>query len=281
VTLNSDRKAVDDHGTGGRGDAESRAGVARAVDRPLAGKTCVVTGASRGIGRATALELAAHGADVAVNYCHSEAAAHEVTEQIEAGDADAEAVPVQADVGDGAAVRAMADRVHETLGSVDVLVNNAGVTADERFDRLDWTDWERVLRVNLDGAVRCTRAFFEDLKRADQGRLINVSSVIGQRGNYGQSNYAASKSALFGFTRSIALELAPHGSTANCVAPGYTHTDMVAEVREEIRDRIREDIPLDRFAAAGEVAAAVRFLATDAASYVTGEVFNVNGGMAT
>ncbi len=252
---------------------------ATAAERPLSEHTCVVTGASRGIGRAVALELGRQGARVVVNYRSSETAAESVADEIESLDGSGTALPVRADVGDREAVRTMADRVHETFGPVDALVNNAGVTSDARFDDLDADDWHRVIDINLGGAFNCTKAFYDDLRAADEGRLVNVSSVVGQQGNYGQSNYAASKSALFGFTRSLALELAPHGSTANCVAPGYTRTDMIEPVREEIKDRIRGRIPLDRFAAAEEIACTVRFLLEPDASYVTGEILNVNGGM--
>lgn len=248
-----------------------------APDRSLQDKTCVVTGASRGIGRAIALDLARRGADVVVNYRSSAAAAQAVSEEIEAEDGNA--LIAQADDGNRSDVKTMADRVHDEFGSIDVLVNNAGVTIDKPFDQMTWEDWNRVIEVNLGGAFHCTKAFYEDIKNADQGRLINISSVIAQQGNYGQSNYAASKSALFGFTRSLALELAPHGSTANCVAPGYTQTDMVESVREDIQDQIREQIPLERFASVQEIACTVRFLASDETSYITGEVINVNGGM--
>lgn len=246
-------------------------------DRWLRGKTCVVTGASRGIGREIARELGRRSANVVVNYRSSADAAQEVADAIE--NADGHAIVTRADVGCREDVKAMADHVHDEFGTVDVLVNNAGVNADQRFDRMTWEEWDRVIQVNLGGAFRCTKAFYEDIKEADQGRLINISSVIAQRGNYGQANYAASKSGLFGFTRSLALELAPHESTANCIAPGYTRTDMVENVREDIQERIRDQIPLDRFASPKEIAGVVRFLASDDASYVTGEVVNVNGGL--
>jgi 3-oxoacyl-[acyl-carrier protein] reductase len=258
------------------GDGEERTA---ATDESLRGKNCVVTGASRGIGRAIARGFARSGANVAVNYHTSADAAREVVADIESDAGADRAFAVQADVADRDDVETLADRVHEEFGAVDVLVNNAGVTIDRRFDRMTWEDWRRVLDVNLGGAFHCTQAFYDDIRAAEDGRLINVSSVVAQHGNYGQSNYAASKSALFGFTRSLARELAPSGSTANCVAPGYTRTDMVARVRDDIQSRIRERIPLDRFADAEEVAATVRFLATADASYVTGEVLNVNGGM--
>jgi 3-oxoacyl-[acyl-carrier protein] reductase len=243
----------------------------------LEGKTCVVTGSSRGIGRAIATTLGSAGANVVVNYCNSAAAAHDVADQIEAEDGQASVV--QADVAEYEAVLSMAETVHDRFGQIDVLVNNAGITADGRFDRLSPEEWHRVIDVNLGGAFHCTKAFYDDILAADAGRVVNVSSVIGQRGNYGQTNYAASKSGLVGFTRSLARELAAHDATANCVSPGYTRTEMVESVREDIQDSIREDIPLDRFAEPEEIAAAVRFLASDDASYLTGEVINVNGGM--
>jgi 3-oxoacyl-[acyl-carrier protein] reductase len=242
------------------------------------GKTCLVTGASRGIGRAIAEELGAEGASVAVNYRSSEGKAAETVAAVEA--AGGEAMAVAADVSDSDAVDAMAERVHAELGPVDVLVNNAGITRDTRFSEMDRDQWEAVVDVNLTGAFTTTKAFFADLKAAEEGRLINISSVIGRQGNYGQANYAAAKSGLFGFTRSLAKELAPHGSTANCVAPGYTRTEMIETVREDIKDRIREDIPLERFAEVEEIASVVAFLASEDAGYITGEVVDANGGMA-
>jgi 3-oxoacyl-[acyl-carrier protein] reductase len=241
-------------------------------------KTCLVTGASRGIGRAIAEELGSRGASVAVNYRSADEKAAETVAAVEA--AGGEAILARADVSDSDAVEAMAEHVHDELGPVDVLVNNAGITRDTRFDEMSRADWDAVIDVNLTGAFTTTKAFYEDLMAAGDGRLINISSVIGQQGNYGQTNYAAAKSGLFGFTRSIAKELAPHGTTANCVAPGYTRTEMVESVREDIKDAIREDIPLDRFAEVEEIASVVGFLASEEASYVTGEVVDANGGMA-
>ena len=245
--------------------------------RPLQGKTCVVTGASRGIGRAIANELATYGGRVVVNYHSSAEAAESALEEIEAK--ETEGMTVQADVSDVEEVQAMAEAVHEEFGDIDVLVNNAGINIDKRFQRFEPEDWQRVLRVNLEGAFNTTWAFYEDIKEAEDGRLINISSVNGERGSYGQSNYSASKSGLIGFTRSLALELASDGATANVVAPGYTRTDMVEGMREDIMDKIREQIPFDRFAEPEEIAPMVRFLATDQARYITGEVINVNGGM--
>ena len=245
--------------------------------RLLQDKTCLVTGASRGIGREIAVEFAKQGADVAINYCTSEAQAHEIVDLIE--DADESAIPVQADVSELSDVERMAEEVRDTFGSVDVLVNNAGLTIDKRFGDMERSDWEQVIEVNLGGAFNCTNTFFDDIKQADEGRLINISSVVGQQGNYGQANYAASKSGLFGFTRTLALELAESESTANCVAPGFTETDMLANVPERIRDKILQRVPLGRFAETEDIVGIVRFLASDESSYMTGQVLGINGGM--
>ncbi|WP_455448533.1 3-oxoacyl-ACP reductase family protein [Natrinema thermotolerans] len=245
--------------------------------RPLTDRTCLVTGSSRGIGREIAFELARCGADVAVNYRSSEDRALTVTETIE--DNGETAVPVQADVSDPAAVERMAAEVREDLGEIDVLVNNAGITIDRTFEDMTYEDWRTVIDVNLHGTFNCTKAFYEDIKTSDHGRLINISSVVGQQGNYGQANYATSKGGLFAFTRTLALELASHDSTANCVAPGFTETDMLEKVPDRVQDKICEDIPLDRFAEPEDIVGMVRFLASDQAEYMTGQVLGINGGM--
>jgi len=243
----------------------------------LENQTCVVTGASRGIGRAIAEELGSHGAEVAVNYRSSEEAAYEAVDAIEA--AGGTAVPARADVADLEAVRAMRSSVIDTFGEVDVLVNNAGITVDRTFENMTREDWERVIDVNLGGVFNCTKTCFEDIKAAEEGRLINISSVVGQQGNYGQANYAATKSGLFGFTRTIALELASSGSTANCVAPGFVATDMLDEVPERVQEKILRNIPLDRFATVEDISGIVSFVASEESSYMTGQVIGVNGGM--
>jgi len=240
-------------------------------------RTCVVTGASRGIGRGIAEELGSKGAEVVVNYHSAGEAAAETVRAVE--DAGGEAIAVQADVTDREEVEEMVEATHDAFGRPGVLVNNAGITADTKFESMTREDWDRVVEVNLGGTFNTTRAFFEDIRTVEEGRLVNISSVIGKQGNYGQANYAASKSGLFGMTRSLALELAGHDATANVVAPGYTKTDMIENVREDIKDRIRAKIPLDRFAEIEEIAAVVRFLASEDASYVTGEVIDVNGAM--
>jgi 3-oxoacyl-[acyl-carrier protein] reductase len=243
----------------------------------LANRTCLVTGASRGIGRAIAEELGEHGADVVVNYRSSEGEAYDVAETIEA--AGGSAVPVQADVADLEEVRAMHEQVRETFGPVDVLVNNAGITIDKKFENMTREDWDRVIQVNLGGVFNCTKTCFEDIRQAEEGRLINISSVVGQQGNYGQANYAATKSGLFGFTRTVALELAREGSTANCVAPGFVKTDMLDPVPDRVKEGILERIPLDRFAEVEDIAGIVRFVASEDSSYMTGQILGVNGGM--
>lgn len=243
----------------------------------LSDQTCLVTGGSRGIGRGIAEELGREGATVVVNYRSSEGKAYEVVDAIEA--AGGRAIAAQADVSDLDAVEGMREQVHDTVGSVDVLVNNAGINIDSTFRQMTWEEWETVLKVNLGGAFNCTKIFYEDISRASEGRLINISSVIGKQGNYGQANYAAAKSGLFGLTRSLALELAQTGTTANCVAPGYTETEMVKSVPEDIQNSLREEIPLGRFASVREIAGIVTFLASDTASYITGEVIDVNGAI--
>jgi 3-oxoacyl-[acyl-carrier protein] reductase len=244
----------------------------------LEGQTCLVTGASRGIGRGVAEELGSHGANVVVNYRSSEDLAHEVCDHIE-DDCDGKAVPAQADVADYDEVQAMVEGVREEFGGVDVLVNNAGITVDKKFENMTRDDWERVVDVNLGGVFNATKACFEDLCEADDGRLINISSVVGQQGNYGQANYATTKSGLFGFTRTIALEMASSGSTANCVAPGFVATDMLETVPERVQEKILDRIPLNRFATVDDVAGIVRFVASEDAGYMTGQILAVNGGM--
>jgi len=240
-------------------------------------QTCLVTGSSRGIGRGIATDLASRGAAVVVNYRSSAAEAEAVVESIE--EDGGTAIAAQADVSDFDDVQAMREEVHDSLGSVDVLVNNAGITVDKKFENMDRADWESVIDVNLGGVYNCTKTFFDDLKDARHGRLINISSVVGQQGNYGQANYATTKSGLFGFTRTLALEMASSGSTANCIAPGFVKTDMLEEVPERVQEKILRDIPLNRFATVQDICGIVSFVASEESSYMTGQVLGVNGGM--
>jgi 3-oxoacyl-[acyl-carrier protein] reductase len=240
-------------------------------------QTCLVTGSSRGIGRAVAEELGRHGADVVVNYRSSAAEADAVVESIEADGGTA--IAVQGNVAEYDEVEAMCAEIHDAFGTVDVLVNNAGITVDKKFENMTRDDWQRVLDVNLGGVFNCTHCFFDDIKESEEGRLINISSVVGQQGNYGQANYATTKSGLFGFTRTLALELASSGSTANCVSPGFVKTDMLETVPERVQEKILQRIPLDRFATPEDVAGIVRFVASEDAGYMTGQILAVNGGM--
>jgi len=243
----------------------------------LDNRTCLVTGASKGIGRGIAEELGSHGANVVVNYRSSEGAAYEVRDAIEDGPGNA--VVAQADVSEMDEVRSMYETTQDAFGSIDVLVNNAGITVDRKFENMTREDWDTVMQVNLGGVFNCTKTCFDDIKDAHEGRLINISSVVGQQGNYGQANYATTKSGLFGFTRTIALELASSGSTANCVAPGFVMTDMLAEVPDRVKEGILERIPLDRFAEVEDIVGIVGYLAEERSSYMTGQVLGVNGGM--
>ena len=243
----------------------------------LEDRTCLVTGSSRGIGRGIAVDLARQGANVAVNYRSSEEEAHETVELIE--EAGREAVAVQADVTEEDDVLTMREIIHDELGSIDVLINNAGITQDTRFVNMTKEEWDIVLDVHLGGMFLCSKIFYDDIREAEDGRLINISSIVGKQGNFGQANYAAAKSGMFGFTRTLALELAPEGSTANCVAPGFTRTEMLEAVPENVQEQIRGNIPLGRFGTVEDIACVVRFLASEDSSYLTGEVIDVNGGM--
>jgi len=243
----------------------------------LDGQTCLVTGSSRGIGRGIARDLADRGATVVVNYRSSRAEAEAVVAGIE--EAGGTAMAAQADVSDLAEVEAMAEEVHDGVGPVDVLVNNAGITVDKKFENMTREDWDRVIDVNLGGVYNCTRTFLDDVEASEHGRLINVSSVVGQQGNYGQANYATTKSGLFGFTRTLALEMASTGSTANCIAPGFVRTDMLEEVPQRVQEKILREIPLDRFATVRDICGIVSFVASEESAYMTGQVIGVNGGM--
>lgn len=243
----------------------------------LAGKVALVTGGSRGIGRAIALELAQQGADVAINYARSTEAAMQVAAEIEA--LGRRAVTLVADVGDFDQAAALVEAVVNTLGRLDILVNNAGITRDALLLRMQEADWDEVLRVNLKGAFNTSKAAVRPMMRQRAGRIINVSSVSGLMGQVGQANYAASKAGLIGLSKSMAREFGARGITVNVVAPGFIPTDMTAALDETLREQLRALIPLGHFGAAGDVACAVAFLASDAAAYITGVVLPVDGGL--
>lgn len=243
----------------------------------LDGKAALVTGASRGIGRAIALRLASEGAKVAINFAGNQKAAEEVKSEIEAN--GGEAILVQANVADPAAVEAMFAKVVEAFGTVDILVNNAGITRDGLLLRMKDEDFEAVIDTNLKGVFYCTKAAAKLMMKKRSGRIVNMSSVIGLIGNAGQTNYAASKAGVLGFSKSAAKELAARGITVNMVAPGFIDTDMTAVLADKVKEAMVKEIPLRRMGRPEDVANAVLFLVSDCSSYITGQVINVDGGM--
>ena len=242
----------------------------------LADKVAVVTGAGRGIGRAVALAYARMGADVACVSRTEENSAN-VAAEVEA--LGRRAWPLAVDVSDTAAVDAAAKEILELAGRVDILVNNAGVTRDNLLMRMSEEEWDTVLNTNLKGAFNFTRALTRPFIKQRSGRIINIASVIGLIGNAGQSNYAASKAALIGFTKSIARELAPRGITVNAIAPGFIETDMTAVLDDKVREEVLGRVPLGRFGSSEDIAHAATFLAMEPTGYVTGQVLTVDGGM--
>jgi len=256
----------------------------------LDNKVSLVTGASRGIGRAIAIELAREGAKVALNYQHNEALAHEVANEIvrfaegrartigsQAAQSEDICMLAQADVADPQESRDMVKRVIERWGRLDILVNNAGITQDKSIRKMTDEEWLQVIQTNLNAVFFCTTTAIPIMVEQKYGRIINISSVNGQTGAFGQANYAASKGGIITFTKTLALELAKSGITANVVAPGFTLTDMLSKVPENIQDQIKARIPLGRFGLPEETAKAVLFLAADG-DYITGQQINVNGG---
>jgi 3-oxoacyl-[acyl-carrier protein] reductase len=242
----------------------------------LHNQVAVVTGGSRGIGRAAALELAAQGARVLVNYQHSAAAAAEVARLI--GEAGGEAVTFAADVSDEQAANRLIEAALERWGRLDVLVNNAGITDDAPLLRLKPEQWHRVIETDLTSVFLCCRAALPAMRRQRYGRIVNVGSLAGLAGNVGQTNYAAAKAGLIGFTRALAREAAGDGITANVVAPGYIDTELVETVPAAIKEWATGVIAMRRFGSAEEVAAAIGFMASPRASYITGHVLTVDGG---
>ena len=238
--------------------------------------TAVVTGAGRGIGRAIALKLAEAGANV-VCLSRTEANSQKVADEISALGRQSWAVAV--DVGDTAAVEAAVAKILEDTGGVNILVNNAGVTRDGLLMRMSEADWDAVLDTNLKAAFTLTKAFARPMRKADNARIINISSVVGLMGNAGQANYAASKAGLIGFTKSCAKEFATSGITVNAIAPGFIATDMTDELSDKVKDAIKANIPMGEFGEVTDIAEAVAYLAGPGARYVTGQVLTVDGGM--
>ena len=241
------------------------------------GKVALVTGASRGIGRAIALALAAEGADVAVNYAGSEAAAKEVAAEIEA--MGRKAFVIQADIASTEASTAMVEAVVKEFGRVDVLVNNAGITRDGLLMRMKEEDWDAVITTNLKGVFNCTKAAIKYMMKQKSGNIVNISSIVGVMGNAGQANYCAAKAGVIGFTKATAKEVAARGIRVNAIAPGFIKTDMTSVLPEKVVEAMLAGIPLNRLGETEDIAKAVLFLASSDANYITGQTLHVDGGM--
>lgn len=243
----------------------------------LSGQVALITGASRGIGKAIALDLAQKGARVAVNYMGNKDKAQDVVDEIIAS--GGEGIIVKADVSSNQEVTEMIKLVEKELGTIDILVNNAGITKDNLLMRMKEEDWDQVLNTNLKGVFNCTKAVIRSMMKQKKGKIINITSVVGLTGNAGQSNYAAAKSGVIGFTKSMALELASRGIQVNAVAPGFIATDMTDKLPQEVKEQLLVRIPLQRFGKTEDVAGVVSFLASSQADYITGQVISVDGGM--
>ncbi|MDQ0217112.1 3-oxoacyl-[acyl-carrier-protein] reductase [Peribacillus cavernae] len=243
----------------------------------LNGKAALVTGASRGIGREIALELARQGANIAVNYSGSEAKANEVVTEIKA--LGREAFAVQCNVSNAESVTNMVKSVIEEFGSLQILVNNAGITRDNLLMRMKEEEWDDVINTNLKGVFLCTKAVSRQMMKQRSGRIINIASIVGISGNPGQANYVAAKAGVIGLTKTTAKELASRGITVNAVAPGFISTDMTDKLTEEVREAMLQQIPLARFGDPADVAGVTAFLASDTSAYMTGQTLHVDGGM--
>ncbi len=244
----------------------------------LNGKVALVTGASRGIGREIALTLAGYGATVIVNYNGSEEKAEEVVGKIKEAGGKAEAI--RCNVAEFDRSKELIDQIIKSYGKLDILVNNAGITRDNLIMKMSEADFDDVIAVNLKGAFNCIRHASRQMLKQRGGRIINISSVSGVMGNAGQANYCASKAGIIGLTKSVARELGSRGITSNCVAPGFIKTEMTDVLSEDVKQSMGEQIPLKRFGETRDIAEAVAFLASDSASYITGQVLQVDGGMA-
>jgi 3-oxoacyl-[acyl-carrier protein] reductase len=243
----------------------------------LSGKTAVVTGGSRGIGRAIALRLATQGADVCISYKGNTAAAEKTVADIEA--LGRKSFAVQADAADPDSAKELISTALEQLGHIDILVNNAGITRDDLIMRMKPEDWNDVIATNLSGTFWAIKATTRPMMKARRGRIINITSVSGQAGQMGQANYSSAKAGIIGLTKATARELASRGITCNAVAPGFVLTELTQDLDEKLLDAIKAQTPLGRFASPEEIADAVAFLASDEAAYITGQVLAVDGGL--
>jgi len=243
----------------------------------LDGKVAIVTGASRGIGRSVAIELAKAGAKVVINYAGNTAAAESVKETIEAE--GGQAIVCQADVADANSVDDMVKQTVESFGRIDILINNAGITRDGLLMRMKESDWDAVMNTNLKGVFNCTKAVSRIMMKQKSGNIVNMTSVVGLMGNAGQSNYSAAKAGVIGFTKSMAKELAPRGITVNAIAPGFITTDMTAVLSDQVKNDLADKIPLGRLGEPEDISKAVIFLVSGSANYITGQTINIDGGM--
>ncbi|MEW4193431.1 3-oxoacyl-[acyl-carrier-protein] reductase [Bacillus altitudinis] len=243
----------------------------------LTNKTAVVTGASRGIGRSIAIDLAKKGANVVVNYSGNEAKANEVVDEIKA--LGQQAFAVKADVSNAEEVQELMKQAVDTFGSIDILVNNAGITKDNLLMRMKENEWDDVININLKGVFNCTKAVTRQMMKQRSGRIINVASVVGVCGNPGQANYVAAKAGVIGLTKTTAKELASRHITVNAVAPGFISTDMTDKLDENVQTEMLKQIPLARFGAPEDISNVVVFLASEGAGYITGQTIQVDGGM--
>lgn len=243
----------------------------------LTGKNALVTGASRGIGRAIAVELAKNGANIAISYVNNKDKADEVVNEIKGY--GVKAIAVKADVSKEEEVLNMVKIVKESIGSIDILVNNAGINRDNLLMRMSTEDWDKVIDTNLKGTYLCSKALIRDMIKKKSGKIINITSVAGVAGNFGQTNYSASKAGVIGFTKSLAKEVASRGINVNAIAPGLIETDMTLALKEDIRDSLVKNIPMGRLGTVQDIANIVIFLASEKSNYITGQVINVDGGM--
>lgn len=243
----------------------------------LQDKKVLITGSSRGIGAEIAKKMALLGAEVIINYANSKERAEKLQETIEENGGTAHLI--QADVSDYDQAAELVKSSYKKMGGLDVLVNNAGITRDKLLLRMKEEDWDQVLDINLKGVFNCSKSAVRYLLKAENGKLINISSVVGVNGNAGQANYSAAKAGIIGFTKSMAKELASKGVCSNAVAPGFIDTEMTDELSEQVKDNILDEVPLARFGQAEEVADLVAFLASDKANYINGEVIKIDGGM--
>ena len=243
----------------------------------LTGKNAIVTGSSRGIGRAIAIKLAELGANIILNYRNNVASVKEVIKEIETK--GVKVMAIQGDVSNFEDAKKVVDEAKERLGSIDILVNNAGITKDTLLMRMKEEDFDKVIEVNLKGVFNCTKNIVPIMMKQRSGRIINISSIVGLSGNAGQSNYAAAKAGIIGFTKSVAKEIATRGITVNAVAPGFISTDMTDVLSDKVKEEIKKNIPLRRIGEGKDIANTVAFLASDMGAYITGQVISVDGGM--